>query len=416
MMDTYIKILIFSLCFGTLLHAQKERKLLFIGIDGVRQDALAQANTPNIDELTANGVYTYDSWHLGITSSGPSWSTMLTGVWEAKHKVTNNSYSGADFNNYPYFTNYAKRVKPDLKAVQIVTWNPMAEAGVNAGGNVFNSMWDRTIDPGDLGQGVVTATAKIQLLDPDLDILFIHFDEVDAAGHGFGFAPDVPQYMNAIEGADAEIGEVIAAVKARPTYDQEDWLILSTTDHGGNGFGHGGNSDIERHIWWFASGDAIPNMEITGSDPGSYQMPNNPVDSMVLDVTPVLADIAVTALDWILPETNPEEQEDWNLDGRSWLRGLVSTEEVLHTQSTLKVFPNPASSNFVHVQLANRDEGGSILRLMTLDGQIVEERNISQKGDYITETFDASDYLSGLYIVSLQNANSYLTSKLIINK
>lgn len=415
-MDTYIKILIFSLCFGTLLHAQKERKLLFIGIDGVRQDALAQANTPNIDELTANGVYTYDSWHLGITSSGPSWSTMLTGVWEAKHKVTNNSYSGADFNNYPYFTNYAKRVKPDLKAVQIVTWNPMAEAGVNAGGNVFNSMWDRTIDPGDLGQGVVTATAKIQLLDPDLDILFIHFDEVDAAGHGFGFAPDVPQYMNAIEGADAEIGEVIAAVKARPTYDQEDWLILSTTDHGGNGFGHGGNSDIERHIWWFASGDAIPNMEITGSDPGSYQMPNNPVDSMVLDVTPVLADIAVTALDWILPETNPEEQEDWNLDGRSWLRGLVSTEEVLHTQSTLKVFPNPASSNFVHVQLANRDEGGSILRLMTLDGQIVEERNISQKGDYITETFDASDYLSGLYIVSLQNANSYLTSKLIINK
>ena len=84
--------------------ASQKRKVLIIGWDGVHSDALQQANTPNLDSLISEGLFTYDSWHPGITLSGPSWSTIMTGVWWNKHGVSSNTYIGSKFNDYPYFT------------------------------------------------------------------------------------------------------------------------------------------------------------------------------------------------------------------------------------------------------------------------------------------------------------------------
>ncbi|MFQ6047327.1 MAG: alkaline phosphatase family protein, partial [Gemmatimonadales bacterium] len=66
------------------------KKVLLIGLDGVRVDILAQAATPNIDALIANG--TFSEWaRTGTpTVSGPGWSSMLTGVWPEKHGVHSN--------------------------------------------------------------------------------------------------------------------------------------------------------------------------------------------------------------------------------------------------------------------------------------------------------------------------------------
>jgi len=146
-MKTITKFLTGALLIGSTLSLSaqtgtvKKPKVLFIGIDGVRSDALQQANTPNIDTLMAHGLYTFDSWHCGATSSGASWSTMMTGVWEAKHQVTNNSYTNPNYANYPYFPKRAKECLPNLKAVQIITWDPMNDPtnSNNSAGFVFNS-------------------------------------------------------------------------------------------------------------------------------------------------------------------------------------------------------------------------------------------------------------------------------------
>ena len=45
---------------------------------------------------------------------------------------------------------------------------------------------------------------------------------------------------------------LLEAIAQRDSYDEEDWLILITTDHGGVDSGHGGQSDEER-ITWLAS-------------------------------------------------------------------------------------------------------------------------------------------------------------------
>jgi hypothetical protein len=47
-------------------------------------------------------------------------------------------------------------------------------------------------------------------------------------------------------------------MRARPKSAEEDWLVLITTDHGGRGNAHGGDSDVERNIWLIANGPRLP--------------------------------------------------------------------------------------------------------------------------------------------------------------
>lgn len=394
----------------------KEPKVLFIGIDGVRADALNAANTPTLDSLMNKGLFTFDSWHCGITSSGPSWSTMLTGVWEQKHKVTNNNYTNADYNSYPYFPKRAKECRADLKCVQIITWDPMNDPtnSNNSAGYVFNSGFDQSIDAGSHGNGSVTAAAKIQLADPDLDVLFIHYDETDATGHSSGFNPGNAAYMNAIQGRDAEIREVINALKARPNIAKEDWLIMLTTDHGGIGTTHGGNSNTERHIWWMASGADIPHLEIKGNDPGSFQMPNNPIDAATLKNTPVLPDIAVTALAHLMKGSNcgePESNAAWKLDGKSWLpaAGTVSVEDVKSAAIEFGVYPNPSNGRF---QLAFRDIAGDLdIRIIDVTGKTLQHKTVRSGSGLTTVPFDITSLAHGVYLIQVTKNGTISSSR-----
>ncbi|GAA3557239.1 alkaline phosphatase family protein [Snuella lapsa] len=230
------------------------KKVLLIGIDGCRPDALTEANTPHLDALMANGTYSLDARNTKTTSSGPGWSAMLTGVWEDKHGVTDNSFNGANFSNYPHFFKYIKENNVSNRTVSISQWHP-----INT--NIALDHADATINTQDLTSDVKNK-AIAELASEDLTALFVHFDDADHAGHSTGFSPTNPNYLNAIETIDIAIGSVISSLKVRSNYDKEDWLILVSTDHGGFGTSHGGNSEEERTIFVIASGDGIPQKEI----------------------------------------------------------------------------------------------------------------------------------------------------------
>ena len=70
----------------------KENKVLIIGIDGCKPDALLKAKTENIDSLWKNGAFSFNAKTDEISSSGICWTGMLTGVWHNKHNVTTNDY------------------------------------------------------------------------------------------------------------------------------------------------------------------------------------------------------------------------------------------------------------------------------------------------------------------------------------
>ena len=50
-----------------------ESRVLIIGIDGLRSDCLEAANTPAIDALIADGLFSPDALNNDITYSGPGW-------------------------------------------------------------------------------------------------------------------------------------------------------------------------------------------------------------------------------------------------------------------------------------------------------------------------------------------------------
>src|SRR5262245_55870584 len=89
------------LCLVTLPAIAADRpasRVWFIGMDGVRTDALLAAKVPNLQKLIANGAFSQQTTILGPrehkadTISGPGWSNLLTGVWPDKHGVLNNEF------------------------------------------------------------------------------------------------------------------------------------------------------------------------------------------------------------------------------------------------------------------------------------------------------------------------------------
>ncbi len=222
-----------------------------IGIDGVRSDALTAANTPNIDALMSAGVYSPDAQNDDITISGPGWSDILCGVRSDKHLVVDNSFSGSNYVDYPSLFQRIENTYSIVNTVSICHWALINDYIVDTDADVIVNV----------GADLEVRNAAVnQLGNYDPHAMFIHFDDVDYAGHGYGFSPDVTQYMSAIEQADTHVGTVLAALYARPNYTQEDWIVIVTSDHGGLGYSHGGNSMEERNVSFIASGPSVTPM------------------------------------------------------------------------------------------------------------------------------------------------------------
>ena len=275
---------------------QATPKVLLIGIDGVRPDILAEVPTPNIDALAASGWYTADARTTTPSVSGPSWSSMLTGVWPEKHGVTDNNFSGRDYDTWPGFLTRAKQERPELATFAAVDWLPLAE--LERGGPVLPASLDTRVvlDGYDLGwaeaDGELTARAVMHLGAADPDAMFVYLGNPDETSHEHGSIGT--EYRDAIALADRHVGMLVDAVQARPGYEDEDWLVLISTDHGRReDGGHGGESPEEMTIFILASGPA------TGNWP-----PPGPA---------FIVDVAATALDHLGIEIDP----GWGLDGRS---------------------------------------------------------------------------------------------------
>jgi hypothetical protein len=74
------------------------KKVLLIGIDGCRTDALLAAHAPHLQRLGKTGALSLSNDVLGDRKGGadsvtlPGWASMLTGVWADKHGVRNNGH------------------------------------------------------------------------------------------------------------------------------------------------------------------------------------------------------------------------------------------------------------------------------------------------------------------------------------
>lgn len=275
------------------------KKVLVIGIDGCRTDALLAAKAPHLRALIEQGAFADDTQILGPretgsdTVSGPGWSSILTGVWADKHGARDNQFKGTDYGQYPHFFRKLKDARPAAFTASLVTWEPIHDLIVSAADeNLLFRAKDKNYRDAD---AAMAKKAAELLATKDPDAVFVYFGNVDETGHEKGFHPTIAEYMRAIEEVDAHIGAIRNAIERRPAFAREDWLILVSTDHGGRGTEHGGGHAVPeiRNIFLIVSGPSARRGKITEPT--------------------FLVDIPATALVHLGVPIDPK----WNWDGRA---------------------------------------------------------------------------------------------------
>ena len=200
-----------------------KKKVLLIGLDGVRPDAVLVAKTPTLKGLAKEGLY---SWHAQTeihTISGPAWTSLLTGVHADKHRVFDNDFKPRDL-KYRTFFSIAKDWNPQLRVVAHSHWKPILT-------EIFEK---KVLSKKSSGPDKLMAWRMAKSIQKDEgDLYFIQLDDCDHAGHQYVYSPTSVKYLDQLAVTDTHVAQLMAAVRSRPS--DEDWLICVVSDHGGEG-------------------------------------------------------------------------------------------------------------------------------------------------------------------------------------
>ena len=176
-----------------------DHNVLIVGIDGFRSDALTENITPFMYGLSSRDDVYFTPFHNTEedTYSGPNWSSLLTGVHYSKHNVVDNSFVGSRFSTYPPFQYYLELAYQQITTSSITNWNPINTY-------IHQQYLDYTSES-TLNDSMVFQSSRDLLIEGypiDPDVLFLQFDELDAAGHSFGFSPEVSEYVSTLSKID----------------------------------------------------------------------------------------------------------------------------------------------------------------------------------------------------------------------
>lgn len=234
--------------------AQKVRHVIIIGVDGMSPDGVMKADSPIMHDMMKKGSWSMHARGVLPTTSGANWASVIDGVGPEQHGVTSNDWQVGEF-NFPSSVTGSGGFFPSIFQV-LTDQHPEWEIGAiyhwTGFGNLYDHRFvDYDVNGKDEDETTALAVAYIKAKRPNL--LFVHLDHVDDAGHAFGHGTS--QYYEAIAKADQLIGQIRQATVAAGIADET--VILITADHGGVGKGHGGQSLAELEIPWIASGKVI---------------------------------------------------------------------------------------------------------------------------------------------------------------
>ena len=241
-------------------EGKTEKKAIVIGYDGCRVDTFTLLNSEKksaVNTLLGDGGHAVFSYCGGVnfpdkntqdTSTAPGWCSMLTGEWADVHGVYKN-YQPKEIEPKTLLISLVEDGTIDSSAFYVSWAGHFTKDGatyINEKNyieqNNINSVYLRAENDDGTIANVLSDINKADCSD----FIFLTLEFTDHNGHGTGFSIDNPRYEKGFYSADEAGYNFIEAIKSRPTYDTEDWLILITTDHGGIGRNHGGPSIQER--------------------------------------------------------------------------------------------------------------------------------------------------------------------------
>ena len=235
-----------------------ERKVydhvVIIGMDGAGN--LFGADTPRIDALMQQGASTLTGHNEYPTESAVNWVSLLTGVPYADHGIINSNI-GADgpYNNlaYPTIFKLVRQAKPEAKLASFVNWAPVNDGAIEA--DIGVEMRQFSASTAAQEDADLTADAIEYIATESPNLMFIHFDSADAAGHASGYNSDAQR--ETIATLDGYVGQIYDTVQANKAM-KDNTLFIVTSDHGGgtNKY-HGHFTEQEKNIFYVVAGESV---------------------------------------------------------------------------------------------------------------------------------------------------------------
>ena len=231
------------------------KHVVIVGVDGAGS-FFKDTDTPNMDAIFANGALTYEGITESPSISAECWASLLHGVNASVHGITANAQGSYPIDSdFPSFFRVIHENDPSLELGSYTTWNTINNLIVEDGIGITKVGWSGT--DADLTEKICT---YVKTSAPTA--LFIQFDNVDAAGHNYGFGSD--EHLGKITETDALIGKIYDAYTEKGILDET--LFIVTTDHGGTKVAsgsylgnHGGETPAEKQITFAAVGKTVVN-------------------------------------------------------------------------------------------------------------------------------------------------------------
>lgn len=241
----------------------KRKKAIIIGFDGARADALLgiikagrheeSAHYSAISDMRDNH-HLYLAYTGGIegdkntkqeTSTTPGWATVLTGEWATKHTLRTNALNPLSRDTPTILMEFAEKGKHCSFTAEwdVHFTNTYIEEMAIAKEKNLPITYNHPGTDKDLHDDILAS------IDNDDDLIFGIYEEPDANGHTYCFSNASYQYVRSVVDSDRSAFNLIEHIKARPTYNDEDWLIVMTSDHGGHALMHGSQKIQDRMIY-----------------------------------------------------------------------------------------------------------------------------------------------------------------------
>ena len=224
--------------------------IFLIGFDGWGSYCMDSVEMPATRALMEQGCYTLKKRTVLPSVSAPNWASMFMGATTELTGWTNNGERAplepAYVNEngvFPTIFSLIREQMPEAKTACIFEW-----------GGIRPLVDEKAIDhcvqlkPEDIA---AASAEHIKKVKPDF--MAIIYDDPDHVGHSKGH--DTVEYYARMEELDSCLEEIIAAIKEAGIYD--DSIIIVTSDHGGIGYGHGGQSMMEMETPFIIAGKNI---------------------------------------------------------------------------------------------------------------------------------------------------------------
>ena len=256
--------------------------VILIVVDGVRPDILVGANTPNIDNLTASGSFTWNAWTVTPSVTLAAVPSIFTGATPQVHGVTN--WDGEI---------YAETFVEVFEEAGL----PCAIVGEDAILGGYSATYCTNYYSHPQAEEHFMTIAIDLLRENDFYFITVYNPVPDHMGHSHGHGS--PEYREAIEDADYQIGRLVENLKELGVY--EDTLIVITPDHGMTGQSHGSGYATDMRIFsvWHGPGikenyQMVDNIYIPAS--GNYD--ETYVAHRIIDIAPTLTELVGVRAPW----------------------------------------------------------------------------------------------------------------------